>query len=417
MSEQLALLPGYLSAHLRLTLGALLAGTLIAVPAGVLVSRAPTPRRGHPGACGRRAGDPGARAARRDGAVALRPRPAGHRHSARLPRPRPLQPAADPPEHGDRPARHRPGGGRGGAGRGHDAPPASRSGRAAAGAAGGLRRSSHRDRLDRRHGHPLDACRRAKPRQLHLRRPPDPQHRSDPDGVCRRGIARAAARRPRARDRPGGRRTPASQRCSRRCSRCWPSPAGRGLPARTAVRAAAPSSSARRRSRNSTSSRRCSRTPSGCGRAARRGPSSSLGSTVAFDALRRDEIDLYVDYTGTLWATVMGRQGTGGSRRGVMEEVRRWLSAEYGITLVASLGFENAYCFAVRRETAERLRLARLSDLARHAPRPVARERLRVLRAGGVARRRNPRTASPSASSGRWTLRCSTRRSERVRST
>ncbi len=39
MSEQLALLPEYLSAHLRLTLSALLAGTLIAVPAGILVSR------------------------------------------------------------------------------------------------------------------------------------------------------------------------------------------------------------------------------------------------------------------------------------------------------------------------------------------------------------------------------------------
>ena len=96
---------------------------------------------------------------------------------------------------------------------------------------------------------------------------------------------------------------------------------------------------------------------------------TSLGSTVAFDALRRDEIDLYVDYTGTLWATVMGREGTSGSRRGVMEELRGWLAAEHGITLVASLGFENAYCFAVRRDTAERLRLSRLSDLARHARR------------------------------------------------
>jgi osmoprotectant transport system permease protein len=92
---------------------------------------------------------------------------------------------------------------------------------------------------------------------------------------------------------------------------------------------------------------------------------ASLGSTVAFDALRRDEIDLYVDYTGTLWATVMKRRG--GTRREIAEEVRRWLAAEHGVALAASLGFENAYCFAVRRETAERLGLASLSDLARHA--------------------------------------------------
>ena len=96
---------------------------------------------------------------------------------------------------------------------------------------------------------------------------------------------------------------------------------------------------------------------------------SSLGSTVAFDALRRDEIDLYVDYTGTLWATVMGRTGSGGARADLTRAVSRWLRDEAGVTLAASLGFENAYCFAVRRETADSLHLRKLSDLAREAPR------------------------------------------------
>jgi osmoprotectant transport system permease protein len=94
---------------------------------------------------------------------------------------------------------------------------------------------------------------------------------------------------------------------------------------------------------------------------------TSLGSTVAFDALRRDEIDLYIDYTGTLWATVMGRTGVGGARADLTRAVSRWLRDEAGVTLVASLGFENAYCFAVRRQAAESLRLRTLSDLARHA--------------------------------------------------
>jgi osmoprotectant transport system permease protein len=103
------------------------------------------------------------------------------------------------------------------------------------------------------------------------------------------------------------------------------------------------------------------------GRAAR--TLGSLGSTVAFDALRRDEIDLYVDYTGTLWSTVMGRRGSGASRAALRDEVRRWLAEHAGVSLVASLGFENAYCFAVRRETARSLGLRSLGDLARQAPR------------------------------------------------
>ena len=95
----------------------------------------------------------------------------------------------------------------------------------------------------------------------------------------------------------------------------------------------------------------------------------SLGSTVAFDALRNNEIDLYVDYTGTLWATVMGRTGPRPSRAALREEVRRWLADRHGITLAAGLGFENAYVFAMRREAAQSLGVQRLGDLVLHAPR------------------------------------------------
>ena len=94
---------------------------------------------------------------------------------------------------------------------------------------------------------------------------------------------------------------------------------------------------------------------------------TGLGSTVAFDALARGEIDFYVDYTGTLWSTVMHRTAAAGSREQVLGEVRTWLLETHGIRLAAALGFENAYCFAVRRETADRLRLRTLGDLSRHA--------------------------------------------------
>jgi osmoprotectant transport system permease protein len=94
---------------------------------------------------------------------------------------------------------------------------------------------------------------------------------------------------------------------------------------------------------------------------------TGLGSTVAFDALVRNEIDLYVDYTGTLWSTVMRRPAASAPREQVLDEVRSWLESTHGIRLAAALGFENAYCFAVRRETADSLQLRSLGDLARHA--------------------------------------------------
>ena len=93
----------------------------------------------------------------------------------------------------------------------------------------------------------------------------------------------------------------------------------------------------------------------------------SLGSTVAFDALGADEIDLYVEYTGTLWATELDRGNENATRSDVLTEVERFIREQHAMTLVARLGFENAYALAVRRADAERLGLTQISDLTRHA--------------------------------------------------
>lgn len=96
---------------------------------------------------------------------------------------------------------------------------------------------------------------------------------------------------------------------------------------------------------------------------------ASLGSTVAFDALRTGQIDAYVDYSGTIWSTVMHRDAAHITRAQVLDGVRHFLQDTYGITLVAALGFENAYALAMRRVQADELGIRRISDLARVAPR------------------------------------------------
>jgi osmoprotectant transport system permease protein len=98
---------------------------------------------------------------------------------------------------------------------------------------------------------------------------------------------------------------------------------------------------------------------------------SSLGSTVAFDALRAGEIDVYVDYSGTIWATIMRREDGGAGRDAVLAEVRQFLSEQHGIEAVAVLGFENAYALAMRRLQAEEAGIRSIADLTAHAPRLV----------------------------------------------
>ena len=93
----------------------------------------------------------------------------------------------------------------------------------------------------------------------------------------------------------------------------------------------------------------------------------NLGSTVLFDALRAGEIDAYVDYSGTLWSTILARKGAPPPRAVVLAEVSRVLEREHGIHVAAALGFENTYALALRRDRAEALGVRRIGDLAAHA--------------------------------------------------
>ncbi len=93
----------------------------------------------------------------------------------------------------------------------------------------------------------------------------------------------------------------------------------------------------------------------------------SLGSTIAFDALAKSEIDVYVEYTGTLWANAMKRDEVPPGWR-VQAEVSAHLAREHGVRSLGPLGFENTYALAMPRPRAEALGIRTVSDLVAHAP-------------------------------------------------
>lgn len=92
-----------------------------------------------------------------------------------------------------------------------------------------------------------------------------------------------------------------------------------------------------------------------------------LGSTVIFDALAAGEIDVYVDYSGTIWADDMKRRDRPG-RKAVLAQMTEWLRRTRGIRCIGTLGFENAYAFAMRPDRAAALGIRSLADLAASAP-------------------------------------------------
>jgi len=89
----------------------------------------------------------------------------------------------------------------------------------------------------------------------------------------------------------------------------------------------------------------------------------ALGSAIIFRALAADDIDVYVDYTGTLWTNVL-RRSDRVSRETMLAELTTTLRERYGVTVLGTLGFENAYALAMKPDRAAASGITTIADLA-----------------------------------------------------
>jgi osmoprotectant transport system permease protein len=91
-----------------------------------------------------------------------------------------------------------------------------------------------------------------------------------------------------------------------------------------------------------------------------------LGSNVIFDALASGDVDVYVDYSGTLWANQFHHSDIK-PREELLDELKATLATQK-ITMLGELGFENAYALVMTRKRAEELGIHSIADLASHTP-------------------------------------------------
>jgi osmoprotectant transport system permease protein len=84
------------------------------------------------------------------------------------------------------------------------------------------------------------------------------------------------------------------------------------------------------------------------------------GTGIAYRAVAHGRVDVYPEYTGTISRAILKDPALES-----VEAIRAGLRPQ-GLTISAPLGFENTYALAVRADLARRLRLERISDLARH---------------------------------------------------
>ena len=84
------------------------------------------------------------------------------------------------------------------------------------------------------------------------------------------------------------------------------------------------------------------------------------GTGIVYGALASGDIDVYLEYTGTISRAIL-KDPSVTSLPALRVRVRA-----LGLVMSDPLGFANTYAIAVRRETATRLQLRTIGDLARH---------------------------------------------------
>jgi osmoprotectant transport system permease protein len=92
-----------------------------------------------------------------------------------------------------------------------------------------------------------------------------------------------------------------------------------------------------------------------------------LGGNLAHSALVAGQIDLYPEYTGTSFASILHHAPIS-DPKAVYDQVKREYAEQFNVEVSPSLGFENTFAILVRGEDARRLNLKTISDAAPHAP-------------------------------------------------
>jgi len=91
-----------------------------------------------------------------------------------------------------------------------------------------------------------------------------------------------------------------------------------------------------------------------------------LGGNLAHTALLAGQIDLYPEYTGTAFTSILHHQPIT-DPKAVYDQVKEEYAAQFNVDVSAPLGFDNTFAILVRGEDARRLNLRSISDTAKHS--------------------------------------------------
>jgi len=89
-----------------------------------------------------------------------------------------------------------------------------------------------------------------------------------------------------------------------------------------------------------------------------------MASNVLFAALQSGDVDVSIDYTGTIYANYLGQLDTRDADE-VYDISVQGMIEEFNLIVLDKIGFNNTYCLAVRPDTAAEHNIRTYSDLAK----------------------------------------------------
>lgn len=87
-----------------------------------------------------------------------------------------------------------------------------------------------------------------------------------------------------------------------------------------------------------------------------------LGTEVVYSATANETIDIYLEYTGTIWANRMGNTENPG-RESVLLGVTEHVERRDGMINIGTVGFQNLYALAMHKDRATELGVSTIEDL------------------------------------------------------
>lgn len=91
----------------------------------------------------------------------------------------------------------------------------------------------------------------------------------------------------------------------------------------------------------------------------------SLGSSsIVLDAIKGGDIDMHIDYTGTIYGSILGLEPNSDADE-VYRIVKEEFQSQFHLTVLDALGFNNTYTLAIDKDLAKKYNIETISDLCK----------------------------------------------------